>query len=283
MGTVQFGLRYGFGSHASQVGHDAAAEILAYAKANGLDTLDTAIAYGESEQRLGELGVQGWQVVSKLPPIPDDSADVAEYVTSSVASSMARLKLPRLHGMLLHRSQQLLGPQGPDLYRALVALKEQGKVEKIGVSIYSTDELSALWPAYQFDLIQAPISIFDRRLISSGWLVKLKQNGVEVHARSVFLQGILLRQANDMPEYFSRWQPLWDQWHGWLQAQSLTPLQACLAFVFAQPEIDRIVIGVKSMAQIRKILATAVPCGVVAPEALMSEDLALINPSTWPQ
>lgn len=282
LGTAQFGLPYGIASHAGQVSRGAAAEILTYARAMGLDTLDTAIAYGESEQRLGEIGVGGWRVVSKLPPVPDGCADVAEYVHSSTANSLARLKLPRLRGMLLHRSHQLLGARGEALYRALLALKEEGKVEKIGVSIYSTDELDALWPHFRFDLIQAPFSILDRRLITTGWLAKLQQAGVEVHARSVFLQGLLLRQADDRPAFFSRWQPLWNQWHAWLRDHSLTPLQACLGFALNQREIDRVVIGVKSLGQFKEILASSDVSGLVPPDAVMSDDLSLINPSLWP-
>lgn len=282
LGTVQFGLPYGIASHAGQVSREESARILAQARAMGLDTLDTAIAYGESEQRLGEIGVEGWQVVSKLPPIPDGCADVADYVHNSVANSLARLKLPRLRGMLLHRSHQLLGTQGEPLYRALLALKAEGKVEKIGISIYSPDELDALWPHFQFDLIQAPFSIFDRRLITSGWLKRLQQDGVELHARSVFLQGLLLRRQDDRPAYFGQWQALWDQWHGWLREQALTPLQACLGFVLGYSAVDRVVIGVKSLEQFKQIVASSEVPGVIPPDMLMSGDVNLINPSRWP-
>ncbi len=281
LGTAQFGIPYGIGSRASQVSAEEAARILSYAKAMGLDTVDTAIAYGESEERLGSIGIESWQVISKLPPFSESCPDVDEYVCHSVAGSLQRLKLPRLRGLLLHRSHQLLGDHGDALYRALVALKDQGMVEKIGVSIYGPDELDALWPRFRFDLIQAPFSVFDRRLATTGWLSRLRQAGVEIHIRSVFLQGLLLRPAGSLPAMFGRWQQLWDRWHGWLAEQRLTPLQACLGFAKSQPEFDRIIVGVKSLKQLQDILASFEISVVQTPDTLSSNDLNLISPSRW--
>jgi aryl-alcohol dehydrogenase-like predicted oxidoreductase len=281
LGTVQFGLPYGAGARASQVGYDDAANIIKHAFAVGLDTLDTAIAYGESEQRLGLMGVSAWRVISKLPPAPDDCTDVSGYVRSSVMASLQRLNLPRLSGMLLHRAEQLLGPQGDALYRALDSLKTQGLIEKLGVSISSPDQLALLAPRFQLDLIQAPFNIFDRRLATSGWLARLHQAGTEIHIRSVFLQGQLLRQASDRPQSFGRWQPLWDGWQAWLEQQKMTPLQACLGFAMSYPEIDRVVVGVKGLAQFKSILGSLDAPAMMPPESLMSDDQNLINPSLW--
>lgn len=281
LGTVQFGLPYGIANQAGQVSRDEATAILDHAWAMGFDTLDTAIAYGESEQRLGEIGVGQWQIISKLPAIPEPCTDVTAWVRESVLGSLERLRIPKLHGLLLHRAQQLLGPQGDALYRALIALKDQGMVEKIGVSIYGPDELDALWPRFQFDMVQAPFNIIDRRLAASGWLTRLHQAGTEVHTRSVFLQGLLLMEATKRPATFNRWHPLWQQWHRWLEDQALTPLQACLNFTLSQPEIDRVVVGVDSLKQLQGILGSVEVPAVKPPAALMSEDLDLINPSRW--
>ena len=281
LGTVQFGLPYGIANQARQVSRDETAMILDHAWAMGLDTLDTAIAYGESEQRLGEIGVAQWQVITKLPAMPENHTDVTAWVQESVLGSLKRLRIPKLHGLLLHHSQQLLGPRGDALYRALHALKDQGKVEYAGVSIYGPDELDALWPQCQLDLVQAPLNIMDRRLATSGWLTRLHRAGTEVHIRSVFLQGLLLMEAANRPAIFNSWQPLWDRWHHWLDDQQLTPLRACLGFALSQPEVDRVVVGVDSLNQLQEILSSVETPAVEPPTALMSEDLRLINPSCW--
>jgi len=281
LGTVQFGLLYGIANQFGQVSRDEVAKILGHAWTAGMDTLDTAIGYGDSEAILGGIGVDQWQVITKLPEFPVTCADVASWVQDLVADSIDRLGVPRLRGLMLHRSQQLLGPHGDKLYQALVVVRDLGKVEKIGVSVYGPDELDAIWPSYQFDLVQAPFNILDRRLVSSGWLNRLRQAGTEVHVRSVFLQGLLLMDAANRPGKFDRWQSLWDDWHRWLTDHALTPLQACLSFATSQPEINRVVLGVDSLEQLWEIFACAENPGKIPPESLMSDDLDLINPSHW--
>lgn len=281
LGAAQIGLSYGVANQAGQVSRDEAVRILDHARAAGLDTLDTAIEYGDSEQRLGECGIGRWHVVSKLPPVPESCTNVVGWVQESVAGSLSRLKIKKLRGLLLHRPQQLLGATGQTLYAALDALKTQGLVDKIGVSIYDPQELDPLWPHFRFDLVQAPFNILDRRLVETGWLTRLKQADTEVHVRSIFLQGLLLMDAASRPSYFQRWQPLWDQWHQWLADKKLTPLQASLHFALAQPEIDRVIVGVDSLKHLQDILAVAEETGIEPPANLISADLDLINPSKW--
>jgi aryl-alcohol dehydrogenase-like predicted oxidoreductase len=185
--------------------------------------------------------------------------------------------------LLLHHSAQLLGPQGRALDYALTAIKEEGLVEKVGVSIYSPDELDLLGPHFKFDLVQAPFNVLDRRLATSGWLTRLSQAGTEVHLRSIFLQGLLLMEASSRPATFNRWRTLWDSWHGWLAHQHVTPLQACVSLALAQPAVSRIVVGVDSVVQLQQILAGVDATVAMPPAALVSEDLDLIIPSRWQQ
>ena len=170
LGTVQFGLPYGIANHAGQIPKEDGTGILDIAAENGIDTIDTAIAYGESEKRLGEIGVRSWQIISKLPVIPEDCPDILQWVTEAVGGSMQRLKVNKLYGLLLHRPEQLLKKNGDSLFGILQSLKEDGVVDKIGVSIYDPSELDTLCTRFQFDIVQAPFNILDRRLIDSGWL-----------------------------------------------------------------------------------------------------------------
>lgn len=282
IGTAQFGLIYGISNRRGQVSIDAARAILRHAEASGLNTLDTAMAYGDSEQRLGEAGVSQWQVVSKLPSIPDGCSDIADWVGALVSASLQRMQIRQLHGLLMHRPEQLLGTQGEALFKALTQLKNEERVQKIGVSIYAPEELDALCTRFDFDIVQAPFNPLDRRLIDSGWLNRLSRQGTEVHVRSVFLQGLLLMQEGARPKKFNRWQGLWGRWQQWLAESKLTPLQACLRYALAQPEIERVVVGVESEAQLKEILLAAegdIPA--VPAELNCCNDLDLINPSRW--
>lgn len=281
LGTVQFGLRYGVANSTGQVGSAEAGRILEDARRTGVDTLDTAIAYGESEAVLGTAGVAGWNIVTKLPALPQDCADPAGWARAQVEASLARLGVPAVQAVLLHRPDQLLGPQGAALRGALQALKHAGLARQTGISVYSPADLEAIVPGFRPDLVQIPFNIIDGRWASTGWLDRLAASGVEIHARSVFLQGLLLMPGSRRPAWFSRWQPLWDAWETWLAASNATPLQACLRHALAVPAISRVVVGADSLAQWREIVVAAEGEPFVPPPAIAMEDPSLLNPAAW--
>jgi aryl-alcohol dehydrogenase-like predicted oxidoreductase len=283
LGTVQFGLVYGVANTYGRVTEQEAGAILQRAQACGLDTLDTAIAYGDSEAVLGQLGIEHWNTVTKLPAVPDDCQDVEQWVYEQIQQSINRLGVSQLHGVLLHRPAQLLEKMGPALYGALQSIKVQGKTRKIGVSVYSPADLDALFDAYALDLVQAPLNILDRGLVESGWAGRLHDAGVEVHTRSAFLQGLLLMPATQRPAKFNRWANVWRSWDGWLEQEGLTPLQACLRYVTNLPQIDRVVVGVDTVAQLKQIVQVADGKLATLPQFDTLQDARLINPASWSQ
>lgn len=281
LGTVQLGLPYGVANRTGQATAAEAAGIVARARAAGLDTLDTASAYGDSHRRLGEIGVAGWRVVSKLPPLPGDASDVGGWVDRCVEASLAALNVASLYGLLLHRAADALEERGPALRAAVERLKARGVVRKIGVSIYDPALLGDLQEQFPLDLLQAPFSILDRRLETSGWLERLARRGVEVHARSVFLQGLLLMTEDERPAKFARWSGLWRAWRAWLGSERLAPVEACLGFALARGNIDRVIVGVDNAIQLNELLAAATPRALVPPPEFSTQDVDLLDPSNW--
>ncbi len=281
VGTVQFGLPYGVANQAGQVSQGAAEAILMRAFAAGVDTLDTAVAYGTSEACLGRAGVSSWRVITKLPALPADATDVEGWVRSEVHGSLQRLSIPRLDGLLLHKPADLLGPAGGSYQQALQLLKQEGVVRSVGISIYDPAELDSVCSCWQPDIVQAPFNVLDRRLLSSGWLARLVERGVRIHVRSVFLQGLLLLPSERRPAWFDRWRPLLDRWIDWCREQQTSPLRAALAFAQAQPGIERLVVGLDSVAQLDEILAALAADTSPAPDDLYSDDLDLLEPSRW--
>lgn len=283
LGTVQFGLDYGVANSTGRVQVQESKAILERARACAMDTLDTAIAYGDSEAVLGQLGVGQWKTITKLPAVPDDCHDVAQWVRHQIQQSMARLRITQLYGVLLHRPDQLLGRMGATLYAALQDLKAQSMARKIGASVYGLSELGALFGTYEFDLVQAPLNILDRSLVESGWANRLHEAGVEVHARSAFLQGLLLIPPSKRPAKFNRWADVWSVWDQWLMREGLTPLQACLRYVSNLSEIDRVVVGVDTADQLTQIVEAAMGSLTNLPEFSTLQDARLINPASWSQ
>lgn len=281
LGTAQFGLRYGVANTAGQISETDAKSIIDRARSAGLDTIDTAVAYGDSEDRLGQIGVTSWKVVTKLPPVPAGRGDIAEWVQERTAGSVRRLGLTKLYGLLLHSPQQLTSDCGHDLYRGLMAVKKSGLAEKIGISVYHPEQIGDVLEKFDIDLVQAPFNVIDRRLETSGWLERLKRRGIEVHTRSAFLQGLLVMKRADRPAGFGRWKALWDTWDHWLSYSGLTPIQACVGFALAQSSIDRVVVGVDNVSHLNEIIAAANSGSDDPPVELISEDRDLIDPSRW--
>ena len=281
LGTAQFGLNYGISNQRGQIGFNDAVAIVRLSNEHGINTLDTAVGYGESEARLGAIGITGWQVVSKLPAVPGQCDDIHRWVNVTVRESLARLKVESLYALLLHRSQELLKPYGDQLYRALLQLKRDKLVTKIGVSIYDPLELDLLTGRYDLEVVQSPLNIVDRRLIDSGWLYRLASHGVEIHARSIFLQGLLLMQAGSRPSKFNRWMHLWSRWDHWLEQADVTPLRACLAYVLSVQQIKKVVLGVENASQLNEVLKAVDCAALLVPNEFSELDPDLINPSNW--
>jgi aryl-alcohol dehydrogenase-like predicted oxidoreductase len=270
---------YGVTNAAGRIDASECAEILSVARANGIDTLDTAIAYGDSEAVLGSIGVEGLRIVTKLPALPADVANVAGWVDRMVSESLLRLRADRLHAVLLHRPAQLLESKGDVLYNALTDLKTRGLATGVGISIYGPEELEAIARRYPFDLVQTPLNVLDRRLEGSGWLRELAEAGVEVHVRSVFLQGLLV--ARQLPSAFTRWRDLWRRWSAWTEAAGVTKVHACLQFALSKQGVERVVVGVDSADQLSQIVAAAAAPCTLPPDDLSTADMNLIDPSRW--
>jgi len=281
LGTAQFGLTYGIANNSGQISRAEAKDILQIALARGIDTLDTAIVYGESEACLGEVGVNDFKLITKLPAIPKGCSDVGGWVKQQADASLYRLGVNNVYGLLLHHPENLLGSNGHELYRALNVLKEKGLVNKIGISIYSPSELELLTIGFSFDLVQAPFNLIDQRLLSSGWMQNLKDRGVEIHSRSAFLQGLLLMSHADIPTKFLPWNGILKKWHDWLDYNDISALQASLAFPLSFPEIDRVVVGVDSQNQLLQIVNAENNSINTDVPNLACEDENLINPANW--
>lgn len=282
LGTANFGQQYGIANPEGQISMDEVRAILHDAFACGIRHLDTAIAYGDSEEVLGSVGLRAWNVVTKLPPLPPEEQDAGQWVERLLGQSLERLNIHALDGVLMHRPADLLESSGQEIYNALQECKKVGLVSKIGISIYDTSELGSIIPKYPMDIVQAPYNVLDRRLITSGWMKRLHAGGIEIHVRSAFLQGLLLMQKEDRPAKFNRWHSVWNAWHEWLAQNKVSALAACLGWALASPEVTRIVLGVDSLRHLQEILTASESKSSPPPASLACSDLDLINPSRWP-
>ena len=199
LGTVQFGVNYGINNKLGIPNDNDVSEILKYAYENGIKTLDTAISYGNSEERIGKCSKIKFKIISKF-----SSIDSLAQLESELEKSLFNLKTNKLFGFIYHNANDLINK--PYTWQFLMKLKHSQKIEKIGFSIYSEDQLNKLFNlGFIPDLVQLPYSILDRRMENS--LVKLKKYGVETHTRSVFLQGLYFKSTHNIPKKLKTLKP----------------------------------------------------------------------------
>lgn len=278
IGTAQFGQRYGISNKFGKVSQSEAENILYLAKLNSIDIIDTAISYN-SESCLGNIGVKEYKVVTKLPPVPNGIKNIYEWIDVQIKSSLKRLRVNSVYGLLLHNSEDYMNSELREKFKSLKADKI---IHKIGVSIYSPNELNNLPCGNEIDIVQAPINLVDQRLVDSGWLKKLNSYGVEVHARSVFMQGLLLMPKKLIPQSFMAWSSLWNKWHDWLNRENITAIEACLHYVFTLPYVNRVIIGFEAASQLKQIVESLKSSLNISYLDISNSEEDLVNPSMWP-
>lgn len=242
LGTVQFGMNYGISNTAGQTNIEEVGEILKLAKSKGINTLDTAQGYGTSESVLGQVGVEQFEVISKLNPISLNKVRVSLLV----AESLKKLRITKLYGILFHNAESAL--KGPRAIEEIQQEKEKGSIGKWGYSVYTPKELEELLFAYDLpDIIQVPYNHLDNRFESL--MSELHEKGVEIHTRSTFLQGLFFMESEALPDFFN---PVRSYLHS-LQKNyhdQNTMASALLKWVVEKPFIDKVVIGVNNVRQL---------------------------------
>ena len=282
LGTVQFGLEYGINNSSGKLSLLEGKKLLLSAEKANIDLIDTAISYGNSENILGQIGVNNFDIVTKLPPLPKICDDINFWVEAQILKSLKNLGLKSIYGLLIHNPKDLFGNSGKDLVRALQLIKSKGIVKKIGISIYDPSEINKALSLMTFDLVQAPLNIIDRRLEKSGWLSRLYQEGIEIHTRSTFLQGLLLMKKKEIPKKFKKWSYLLDKWFNELNKNNTTALKECLSYPLSLSKISRIIVGVDNNNHLIEIIDSINKVDFEIDWSFMSnDDEMLINPKNW--
>jgi aryl-alcohol dehydrogenase-like predicted oxidoreductase len=274
LGTVQFGLDYGVTNHDGQVAIDEVKNILDYAKDKGIDTLDTASGYGNSEQVLGEVGVNNYRIITKTTPLKNG----VDGVIKGFHQSLDNLNVGQVDGLLIHNIDDTKDKRFGELFYKLNELKEEGVIKKIGFSTYTPEQVDFLLENFDFDLIQVPFNVFDTRLVEGGQLKALKKKNIEIHARSVFLQGVLL-SFDRLSDSFSTWDTQFEQYQGLVREKELSLLEYALNFALNTQELDKILVGVDSVNQLTDIV-NAFKSDVDL-KAFKIDDINLLNPNLW--
>jgi aryl-alcohol dehydrogenase-like predicted oxidoreductase len=286
LGTVQFGTDYGISNKSGQTSTDEVRRILEFAAVNNINYLDTAPAYGNSESVLGAnlTSSHQFQIVTKTNKIGKSRiyADDVRFVLDTFDRSLQQLQQKSVYGLLVHHPDDLLTEGGDRLMAELESIKDRGIIEKIGVSVYDQSQIDRLLAKYSIDLIQIPLNVFDQRLLKDGYLSSIKSRGIEIHVRSVFLQGILLMSDAELPAHLSGLVPYLQRYRQENQSLGISPLQAAVSFVNSVTEVDKILVGVNNLSQLAEIVIASnqTPDNNYLYKFSIGEKY-LIDPSLW--
>lgn len=270
LGTVQFGMHYGISNTTGQTTINEAEKILEYANQIGINTLDTAYGYGESEVVLGKFHADRFKLVTKFLPESSEGK-----IQTQLDCSLSRLKVNHVYGFLAHRPKDLL--ENTTAWNILEKLKAKNKVKKIGFSLNEPREYFLLKEkGFVPDLVQLPYNYLDHRFTEV--IEDLKSNNCEVHSRSVFLQGLFFMKTDELSVYFSGVIPVIKN----LQNQFKSKLSAVLLkHVLSNDLIDKVVIGVQNLNQLKDSLVNLEAATQLTPFEGKVED-AILQPSKWP-
>ena len=271
LGTVQFGCQYGINS-AGRPSVEMVTDILKAASAAGISTLDTSSAYGDAERVLGScLGrmEEKFDIVSKYPKGAGRIPEVFDQSCHTLGSSC-------LYGYLLHHFN--VYTQGKECWKEFLELRESGRVSRIGFSLYSPQELEVLLEdGVDFDLIQIPRNIFDRRFDS--YLPELKRKGVEIHVRSTFLQGLFFKDRDSLPEKLKPLKKYLLDLDEYAVATGLSLSELALNYNLQNPCVDKVLIGVDNTEQLLANLAAVSDKKIELDINVSEQDL--LSPVNW--
>lgn len=262
LGTVQFGMDYGINGQ-KKPARAAAIDILDYAVNNGITTFDTANAYGDAEEVLGEflkckkIVRSELRLFSKLKPNILENKNESEWyslIRDNLENSLQRLGIDYLDGYLLHTPRYVFNRR---IVEILNGLKDEGIIKKIGVSIYYQDEAEKGLQDNMIDTIQIPYSIFDQRLEKGGFFNKREIANKEILSRSAFLQGLILMNEKDVPPFLTKSIPVIRKMNELCEKYQISKAVLALNYVKRQTVIDYLVFGVDNLEQLKEIISAS--------------------------
>ena len=285
IGTAQFGLKYGLNNE-KKISLSEIRKIIEYTvnqKAFGY--LDTATAYGNSENIIGNVLKKNhsFKIITKSDFIKEDiiNTKVIEKFKKNFFLSLKKLKQKKIYSVLIHNSADLFKKNSELLYRELKKLKKKNLIQKIGVSVYNKKEIDMILSYYDFDIFQLPCNILDQRLIHNNTLEKLFSKKIEMHARSVFLQGLLLMEKKKLPIYFKEINKKIIKLNDQLVKYDITPLQAALSFVANLNKFKTLIVGFNNFTHIKEIANCEFLKLPFKTDDLFCNDEKFIDPRFW--
>ena len=286
LGTVQFGMRYGIANHERPSLAEAAAILTRAAEHANVTWLDTARDYEEAEQVIGSVlpPTASIRIVSKTPRLPREclAREINARLRGGIEQTLRALRRDSIEVLLVHHADDLEDDRGDTVWDSIERMREQGLVQRIGLSAYTATQARTAAERFPLQVVQLPVNVFDQRLVGDGTLAMLRSRGIEVHARSIFLQGLLLMEPCAIPASLAGLRSPLERFRKAATEADSTPLAAAFSFI-NRIGVDAAIVGVATLAQFDAVLGAASCPASCLPEPFRFavDDPTLIDPSQW--
>ena len=255
LGTVQFGKPYGLANNIIKKQTEVN-KMLNLLKKNSITILDTSSNYLDSEKKIGNYKKNSFfKIITKTVNISSKIVSETEIklIDKHFHNSLKNIKQKKIHGLLIHNFEDILKPGGINIINLLKAYKDKGYVKKIGISVYSPEQFYKILDLFEPDIVQFPLNILDQRFLDIDFSLFKKKT--EFHARSIFLQGLLLNDIKKLPKFFSPIKKKLEKIYNFFNKVEISMIEACIYFIVQQKNIDHFIVGVDSYEQLENIIA----------------------------
>jgi len=286
LGTAQFGLNYGISNSTGKVSNSNIEQILRTAIHQGVNYLDTANVYGDAEEKIGKFFdlTKQFKLITKTAHTKEDYKikENIQFIKKELIISLDKMKRDKVDILLVHDTKDILNKEGSEFFRSLIEIKDSGIANRIGVSVYTMQELSEILEKYSVDVVQLPLNVFNQNFLKSGILKELNRKGIEIHARSVFLQGLLLMKTSELNDYFNKIKVLHSSYQDVVFRNKLSLVEGALNFIKSVKEIDAIIFGVQDSTQLNEIINSLETKLIdIDYKNFSVDDESITNPSKW--
>jgi aryl-alcohol dehydrogenase-like predicted oxidoreductase len=279
IGSAQLGMNYGLFNN-KKINRKEFKKIEKLVLTSKINFIDTATSYGNSENIIGNSKLKKLHIITKIKLPSKKNIHIRNWASKEISRSLTKLKINKIYGVLIHNYKDLLGKNGKNYLLSLQELKRKKIIRKIGISVYSPQELKSIWKFWKPDLIQAPFNPLDNRILDSGWINTLKKFKVKIFVRSIFLQGLLINE-NSSFIINKNSKILLNKFRNWCCKNNVTLLQACLHFIKQFKKIDYLVVGFNNYDQLKEIIDVFKKKQIIIPRKFSTKKINLIDPRKW--
>jgi|TARA_B110000259_G_scaffold182285_1_gene225663 aryl-alcohol dehydrogenase-like predicted oxidoreductase len=279
LGTANFGQKYGLNYGQQFKNLNEIKKIINYCINANIKFLDTSIDYGNTLSRLSKCDLSKFKIISKVTVINNNINTFSKNLDLQIQNTFELLGVNKIYSILLQRPEHILKFKNTDINKLFSNLKKKYNIKKIGFSFYDQNLLKLLINKIDMDIVQIPYNIFDNRF--EKVMIQMNKLDIEIHSRSVFLQGVLLKKKENLNSYFMKWSKHFDLYNEWLVKNKYQPLEFCLNYVKKNININKIVIGVDSIDQLDQIVNSIYKKNIIMSDKLFINDEKILMPKLW--